>query len=107
MACNLEGLDLLVDTRFMGAKQRQKTAINIMPLCQAVLLCHTVIRDESTHKTKVVGILVTCASAVSLAHSWRHTLSLSLASFAGQTKPIYCSCDQYYHRCRSSEPCRH
>jgi Family of unknown function (DUF6941) len=59
MARNLEGSDLLVDTRFMGAKQSQKKATKTKPVCQAMLLCDTVIRDESTHKTTVVGIFDT------------------------------------------------
>jgi hypothetical protein len=59
MARNLEGLDLLVDTRFMGAKQSQRKATKTKPSCQAVLLYDTVIRDESTHNTTVVGIFDT------------------------------------------------
>jgi hypothetical protein len=66
MAGNVEGLDLLVDTRFMGAKQLQKKSTMTKPICQAMLLCDTVIRDESTHNTTVVGIFGTFCGEMSL-----------------------------------------
>jgi Family of unknown function (DUF6941) len=43
----------------MGSKLNATQATNALPICQSLLLCDSVIRDEVTHKTTVIGIFDT------------------------------------------------
>jgi hypothetical protein len=59
------------NTRRMGTKQNSKEATKKPPTCAAMLICDSVIRDEITRKTSVIGIFDT----------------FCLESFPGQTTP--------------------
>ena len=49
----------------MASKSGQKSGVKPTPVCKAFLLCDEVIRDETTHKTSVIGIFDTfCLASV-------------------------------------------
>jgi hypothetical protein len=55
----LAGLPVSGDTGTMGADRVKSMSVKKLPTCAAILLCDSVIRDEVTHKTSVIGIFDT------------------------------------------------
>jgi hypothetical protein len=49
----------MADSERMASKQDKKETAKPAPTCKAILLCDDVIRDETTHKTSVIGIFDT------------------------------------------------
>jgi len=49
----------MADSKAMTSKPGQKRNAKATPVCRAILLCDEVIRDETTHKSSVIGIFDT------------------------------------------------